>query len=411
MKPSARIRVRLLGRLELTREGEAAGAIKLSTRKAGALVAYLAMRSDQTASREELATLLWGDCSESQARQSLRQALASLRKELQGSEFFISDNETVRLQPDLWLIDAREFEELTKSANAADLDRAAALFGGEFLSGHNNIGEEAFDEWLRAQRQRAQLSASRLCETYAARPGLVRDGERAIAVVERLLALDPLREDCQRVALTLYARYRGRTEALAQAEAFAGVLERELGVAPEKETRALIERIRTGAIAPVEVAAANPVEVGRTKGEVAGSAAAAHAATPGASAGDVAVVPLAPPTHGRPPRAMAAGLVLLGLALAGGLWGLSSLRSTASRTVAPLAAAKSETPPFAHLWQSPPLLSRPDGPAFREMTKDLIPILVLPFKTFGESAGSTELLSDMITDDLTNLLSRVSLCA
>ena len=61
----------------------------------------------------------------------------------------------------------------------------------------------------------------------------------------------PLREDWQRLALTLYARYRGTSEALAQYEAFSSLLRRELDVAPERDTETLVERIRNGEIAPV----------------------------------------------------------------------------------------------------------------------------------------------------------------
>src|SRR6186997_3234916 len=81
----ARIRLRLLGRLALVRGDDMP--VRLSTRKAGALIAYLAMQEDQAASREELATLLWGSCSDPQARQSLRQALAFLRKDLGSPDF------------------------------------------------------------------------------------------------------------------------------------------------------------------------------------------------------------------------------------------------------------------------------------------------------------------------------------
>jgi DNA-binding SARP family transcriptional activator len=72
----------------------------LSTRKCGALLAFLATRSEQTASREELATLLWGSCPDQQVRQSLRQALALLRKELGEADVLFSDKSTVRLVPD-----------------------------------------------------------------------------------------------------------------------------------------------------------------------------------------------------------------------------------------------------------------------------------------------------------------------
>src|SRR3979411_2294409 len=104
MTSSTRLHLRLLGRFALTAGEGDTTPIRLSTRKAGALLAYLAMSPDQTASREELAALLWGNCPDQPARQSLRQALASLRKELGDAQaftpdtkVFIADTKTVRL--------------------------------------------------------------------------------------------------------------------------------------------------------------------------------------------------------------------------------------------------------------------------------------------------------------------------
>ena len=59
----------------------------------------------------------------------------------------------------------------------------------------------------------------------------------------------------------------------------------------------------------------------------------------------------------------------------------------------------------ADLWQSPPL---PSGRNERgaEQRKGTIPIVVLPFKTYEDTA-SVRILADMMTDDLTNVLSRV----
>src|ERR1041384_6705447 len=112
MTPLARIRLRLLGRPVVTR-GDDPAPVRLSTRKVSALVAYLAMSPGQTASREELATLLWGSCSDQQARQSLRQALAFLRKDLASPQTFDADSNVVRLTPGLWSVDALEFETLS----------------------------------------------------------------------------------------------------------------------------------------------------------------------------------------------------------------------------------------------------------------------------------------------------------
>ena len=52
-------------------------AVPVFSRKARAMVAYLALQSSHSQSREKLATLLWGVNSETQARMSLRQAVSS----------------------------------------------------------------------------------------------------------------------------------------------------------------------------------------------------------------------------------------------------------------------------------------------------------------------------------------------
>src|SRR6185295_12068607 len=63
--------------------------------------------------------------------------------------------------------------------------------------------------------------------------------------------------------------------------------------------------------------------------------------------------------------------------------------------------------PAADPWASPrPPLTTP-GAAAAAQDKTIIPILVLPLRTFGEPGSPTDLLAEMVTDDLTNLLSRV----
>ena len=51
----------------------------LPTRKAEALLAYLALAGGQSRSRDQLAGLLWSDRGDAQAKGSLRQALSALR--------------------------------------------------------------------------------------------------------------------------------------------------------------------------------------------------------------------------------------------------------------------------------------------------------------------------------------------
>ena len=75
-----KIRLSLLGTFEAS---EASGdAISLPTRKAEALLAYLAMAPGRAHPREALYNLLWSDRSDEQARNSLRHALSALKKAL-----------------------------------------------------------------------------------------------------------------------------------------------------------------------------------------------------------------------------------------------------------------------------------------------------------------------------------------
>src|SRR5690242_730617 len=255
------LHLRLLGRFSVTSGGGDA-CLNLPTKKTGALLAYLGMSRDFAASREELAALLWGGCSDQQARQSLRQALALLRKEIGMANALVADTRMVRLDPAYWSIDARDFGALARSASEDDLARAAQLLSGDFLTGLN-IDEESFEEWIAEQRTRLQMAASQLCETFVKQPDLVRDKDLALAAVDQLTALDPLREDWHRIAIALYARYRGKNEALARANHFAGLLMRELGVNPEPETRAMLDNMKRGdgsASPPIAVPIAVPAD-------------------------------------------------------------------------------------------------------------------------------------------------------
>src|SRR5258706_15960979 len=74
------MRLELLGDL-LIRSGDGA-LVTIGAKKSQALLAYLAMKPLQHVSREKLAGLLWSSTGPDQARQSLRQTLSTIRKEL-----------------------------------------------------------------------------------------------------------------------------------------------------------------------------------------------------------------------------------------------------------------------------------------------------------------------------------------
>jgi DNA-binding SARP family transcriptional activator/TolB-like protein len=390
------MRLRLLGRFGVAAPDDVSMSIQLPTKKTGALLAYLGMSSDYAASREELAALLWGGCADQQARQSLRQALALLRKEL-ASAVFMTDTKIVRLDPASWSIDAREFASFACSQNAEDLARAARFFTGDFLSGFI-IEEEAFEEWVSDQRTRLQHAAAQLCETFVRRPDLVIDPNQALAAIDQLIALDPLREDWHRLAIALYARYRGKNEAFSRASNFAGLLQRELGVAPERETRAMLEGLRSGDVAASIQGPLEDIQHGIGSTLTDGS--------PDAAANAPAISPVVAPRWNFLTR-RPDGMTLAALALAGILAAAGTFASEPLHTILRLGPSASFPSPAAlgalpaDPWRSPATAQE------AQLPKGIIPIVVLPFASPGGTDEPAQLIADMLTDDLTNTLSRV----
>ena len=84
-------------------------AISMTTRKAKALLVYLAMAAGIPQSRDHLASLLWGRSATEQAKASLRQTLSIMRKSLPADSISV-DSESVSLNTGVVLLDATEFE-------------------------------------------------------------------------------------------------------------------------------------------------------------------------------------------------------------------------------------------------------------------------------------------------------------
>lgn len=156
-------RLTLFGPFSLT--GANAAEVPIASKKAKALLAYLAQTPGRSRSREEILALLWSDREEAQGRASLRQVLTGLRKEL-GEDLLRIDRDSVALN--------------------ADQVELAPPNGEEFLAGFS-LNDPAFEEWVRDERLRHEG------ETPAALPPVQTDLERhTIAVLPfDNLSLDP----------------------------------------------------------------------------------------------------------------------------------------------------------------------------------------------------------------------------
>ena len=235
--------LRVLGAFEL-RIGSGPPLV-LPTRKAEALLAYLALPPGREHPRDQLTALLWPDAGDRRARHSLRQALFSLRKALPAgsvAEELVVEADHVALNPREVDVDAITFEHRVREGTLAALEPAIDLYRGDLLEGLA-FREPAFEEWLVPERERLRELAQKALAKLA---GLHERGgniEASIEATQRLLALDPLREEAHRMLMRLYARDGRRGAALRQYQSCLSVLKRDLGAEPEAETRQLYHEL------------------------------------------------------------------------------------------------------------------------------------------------------------------------
>jgi predicted ATPase/DNA-binding SARP family transcriptional activator len=241
-------RIELLGGLK-ARQGDRVIA-RFSTHKTGALLAYLAYHQRRAHTREELAELLWPEAAPEVGRHNLRQALLSLRRQLEAPAalgnaggLFLVTRADVRLSPAV-TTDVAELEAGLKvaaqagepEAEAEALAASVELYQGDLLPGY-------YDEWVLTERRRlaeACLSALRRLTRLLRDAG---DLERALQYGRRAVAMDPLREDAQCELMRLYIAAGRPADAARQFHEMERIFREELSDTPSEEARALARQL------------------------------------------------------------------------------------------------------------------------------------------------------------------------
>jgi DNA-binding SARP family transcriptional activator len=242
-----------MARLTLTLLGgfrarlDAATPLTLPTRKAKALLAYLALSPSSAQPRDKLASLLWGSTLETTARTSLRQTLYALRKCLRdaGPRLLVVDGESVSLDLDAVTVDVRDFEHHASQRTPSALAEAAELYQGDFLDGLA-VQEQPFEDWLLGHRERLREVALKCLGGLLAHQRTIGSTDVAVQTALRLLEIDPLQEPAHRALMQLYVDTGRRGSALRQYQLCVATLQRELRTEPEAETKALYQEILRG---------------------------------------------------------------------------------------------------------------------------------------------------------------------
>jgi predicted ATPase/DNA-binding SARP family transcriptional activator/Tfp pilus assembly protein PilF len=237
---NAGVEVRLLGRLEVVRDG---ATIQIAGSKRRALLACLALRVNEPVSADFLIDALWGESPPATARASLHNMVARLRRML-GGDVVVATAAGYELAVDAESIDVHRFELFVRAAReeeprerAVDLRRALSLWRGAALA---DFVCEPFAQSEAARLEELRLTA--LEERIDADLALGR-GAELVAEVEALVEGNPLRERLRgQLMLALYRAGR-QAEALAAYQDARRTLVDELGIEPSPALRELEQAI------------------------------------------------------------------------------------------------------------------------------------------------------------------------
>jgi len=407
------VRLRLLGGLEVFGSADERASIQITTKKGLALLAYVAMHRQRKVSREQLATLLWDDGVDERARQNLRKTIERLRADLgaRAADVLLLHDNWIGLRSESVTVDALEFAAMADDG-LPDFGCANALYGGAFL-GDFFLDIAAFDDWVVAERTRIEAIAARVFASCAERLDSLGDGQRAIDAAERLVAIDPLREDWQRQLLSLSAKYAGREAALSLTSRVVALLKRELDVDPDEQTTALVQKIRSGGFARAPRSATGLAAQPQPEDAPSPASDQSDDVSEQVTLETSDVVTIRYTTSQPARRAGRFGLYnrwgWLAAVLCAGILGLTISYGFRSAETSDSAGAKEghiALPTDDPSWR-PPQLTGAGADRNVLASKGVTPVAVLPFVVLAKAVGVTATDADLLTNDLTNYLSRI----
>lgn len=219
--------------------------ILLGKTRALALLAFLVLDHKEIFERTYLASMLWGDVSEQQARNSLRQVVAEIRRSLLPHR-----SDAIQIQRDTLVINKSAFStDLKTFFSALEMGEFPEVFAKpdriseQLLWGFEDISDD-YRAWvydLRAQFEK-KLSQT-LSRLYLSSE--LSNAER-IRLAEAAATVEPLNEEAYRTQMQIHAEMGEMGLALQAYSTIYHNLEDELGMDPSGATQDLVVKIKTG---------------------------------------------------------------------------------------------------------------------------------------------------------------------
>ena len=245
------LEVRLLGHFDVQLDSTP---VKLASRPAQLLFAYLALHPGTAHRREWLAGLFWPESTESNARRNLRQAIWQIRHTFEaGAAWFASNNLTIAFNPPAaFRLDAALFNgspaaaagaagiaAITETTPVEPLVAAASAYRGELLPGF-------YEDWVLLEREQVQARFEQVMSLLLGRLIEARRWNDVLQWGEHWIALGHTPEAAYRALMTAHAALEDISQAADTYRRCVEALRRDMDVEPSEQTRALYERISRG---------------------------------------------------------------------------------------------------------------------------------------------------------------------
>ena len=217
--------------------------ILISSKKARALIAYLVTRSDYSASRIDLARVLWERHDDSQALTNLRQTLSVLNQQLSKPcpDWLLKGSGTIALNPNCFDIDIEKVQP-SPTSELSLLEAMVAHFRGSFLQGLS-FHENGLYDWLCQQRERFERLNIE-SRKYLLQKQLVEQRHLdAIDNAEQLVLLDPANEEIHCQLMRAYSASGQRHRVMRQYQKCCQLLEQHQLGKPQPSTDLLFQSL------------------------------------------------------------------------------------------------------------------------------------------------------------------------
>lgn len=205
--------------------------VEFPFKKAEAIFFYLAIQKRVT--RDELVNLFWSELKEEVAKKNLRNALYQIKKTL---------GEEVLHTPKRSIVELSENVEMLLDVSRLLDENNLELYTGPFLQGYMVKNAENFEDWIMNYREFCRERFTEMAYDQV-EEGSTDNLNDLIHTMQIVIKVDPYDERAYRLIMQAYADSGHTNKAFKIFQSLKTLLNEDLGVEPDVETKRVFERL------------------------------------------------------------------------------------------------------------------------------------------------------------------------